>query len=282
MNQMETPTTDSAPVTQQGEPVAIPTPVSPPEIPSGVAVNTEASPDRDAPTAVDGTVLQNEWHALRGLFDTIVTRLTALESLAESTSKQLGFLPPQVRALGSKIESVSASLSDSRYRGLLLNVLLIFDLVDQPLRASPSAPGHRLEGEHRRNYEVLRTQLRQILEANGLSDISTEGAFDPEWQRALESVSTDDPANAGMVCRVLRPGFRAANSVLRYAEVSVWSEVSDARSAQSPPDNTTELAAGSTGAETRHQTFVPVSSQPDEEPGEPILHANIRQTDTNI
>jgi hypothetical protein len=279
MNQMETVSTAPALAPKPSDPSSI----CPTQVPPSVAADAQTPPPgSEGATILDGSALQQELRALQGLFDTVAVRLTALESLAESTIKQLGFVPPQVRALGSKIESVAASLSDSRYRGLLLNVLLVFDLVDQPLRVDPSAHGYRLEGEHRRNYEVLRTQLRQILEANGLFEISTEGAFNPEWQRALETVATDNPANAGMVCRVLRPGFRAANSVLRYAEVSVWSAVSKPLFAQASAKDSTELAGGRAAAESSQQTLVPSSAQAEEKPDKPLVALTVEQTETKI
>jgi molecular chaperone GrpE (heat shock protein) len=147
-------------------------------------------------------------------------RLTGIESALDALAKQVTFLPPQIRMLGNKVDGVAFSISESRYRTVLLNLLSIYDLVDQVLRMLPAA-GRGVMAEHRRNYEVLATQLHQILEANGLREITADGVFDAAQHRAVQCVPCDDPAQAGRVVEVVRPGFRTEQAILRYAEVVV-------------------------------------------------------------
>lgn len=160
--------------------------------------------------------------------DALQSRLDRLELAVEGISKQVSFLPAQLRLIGGKLDGLATSISESRYRAVLLSLLGVCDLVDQLLRAEPTAAEEADAAEHRRNYEVLREQLRQILDMNGLFEIPTAGSFDRESHRAVAVVACDDPSESGRVVAVIRPGFRTETSVLRYAEVAVAKHVAPA------------------------------------------------------
>jgi hypothetical protein len=153
-------------------------------------------------------------------------RLDGIEESIGALSKQISYLPPQVRTLGGKVDGLTTSISEPRFRNVLLSLLGIYDLVDQLWRGLPDAD--EKASDHKRSYDVLRTQLRQILETNGLTEIPTSGAFDPLFHRAIKRVTTSDPAQEGSILEVVRPGFCTPQAVLRYAEVVVG--------AYQPPD----------------------------------------------
>ena len=179
-------------------------------------------PKPDKPAAIGD--IDARLRELRDFAADTQTRLAAVESGLTSVGEQISFIPAQVRMIGGKVDGLTTSISESRYRAALLSVLGIHDLVDQTLRSmSPASDGDG--ADHRRNYEVLRTQLRQILESNGLCEIPAQGEFDPNVHRAIGQVPCDDPAVSGCVAEVVRPGFRTEQSVLRYAEVTVWKHV---------------------------------------------------------
>lgn len=150
----------------------------------------------------------------------IALRLDALEAGMGKAGEQLSFLPGQIRNLGNRVDAVAVSVSESRLRALLLDLVGLYDLVDQLLRA-----GEQVEPEtasrHLHNYRMLRTQILQVLEVNGLSRIATEGAFKPEVHRAVDRRPCPRQQEAGQIVTVVRPGFRTALQVLRYAEVVV-------------------------------------------------------------
>lgn len=218
-----TPPIEPEPATAQNGPP--PPPVPPSAVvaaASGAAVEALAS-------------LRGELSVLRESSNAVAERLSGAETLLESITKQLGFLPPQLRALSGKVDSLATDVSEARYRGLLLSLLSVHDLVDQLLRADPAAVRVPTDADHRRNYGVLRTQLRQILEANGFSEIPADGPFNPELHRAMQSVPCERPEDSDRVAGVLRPGFRTAARVLRYAEVSV-TRYSPPAEETAPPD----------------------------------------------
>jgi len=171
-----------------------------------------------------------------GKLSAIMARLESLEATAGAIMNQINYLPPQVRMLAGKIDGLTASISESRYRALLMSVLGIHDMAEQALRAQQQ--GSDGDVTHSRNYEVLITQLRQILEVNGLSQIPAEGIFNPEVHRAIERVPVNDEGQANLVLGVVRDGFRTEQSVLRYAEVRVGYYL--------PPEPTSTEPAGET------------------------------------
>jgi len=159
----------------------------------------------------------DEWIVWRRQTD---ERLTGIQKLLEATGNQMAFLPPQIRNLSAKLDGLALVISESKHRSLLLSVLGLHDLTEQMSGATLSADG--LGSEGRRCLVVLLTQIRQLLEANGLTQIATDGLFDPALHRAIQTAPADEATSHGKIKDVLRPGFMAGNRVLRYAEVVVW------------------------------------------------------------
>lgn len=170
------------------------------------------------------TRLEDASLGLRTLIEGLGKRLGAVEVAVGDLGKQIALVPPQVRMLAGKVEGVATSISEPRCRALLLDLLMLHDLARQMAGQVPSTSGGN-DAEYRRHSEVLVRQIRQVLEANGLSEIGTDGPFDPSVHRAVHSVPCSDPAASGRVLQVLRPGFRTERAVLRYADVAVGSYV---------------------------------------------------------
>ncbi|MCD4786506.1 MAG: nucleotide exchange factor GrpE [Candidatus Eremiobacteraeota bacterium] len=191
-------------------------PITKPDLPDTTV------PDIPFPDLVSTTLMKIEMDIkeVQESFGKMGNRISNLESLAEKTANQVSYLPPNVRMLGKKIDGLTTSISETRYRGLLLDLLGIFDLIDQLLLSSRDTEHYSSE-DHRRNYEILRTQIRQILDVNELSEISTDGFFDPKIHRAKGSIPCDDPGKVNRILKVYRPGFRTEESILRFAEVAI-------------------------------------------------------------
>jgi molecular chaperone GrpE (heat shock protein) len=150
----------------------------------------------------------------------IERRLASLETSMEQAARQVALLPPQVRSLTSKLDGVATAISEPRVRDLLNGLLTLYDLAEQSRQASLVAGD---DERNRRNYEVLRTQIRQLLEANGLNEIPApvQGTFDPQQHRAVLRTTVETPEQHGRIVQVVRAGFRTEQAVLRYAEVAV-------------------------------------------------------------
>ncbi len=182
--------------------------------PKGLVEEANGPVERGARTApLTASDRQDEvlvaMQALQEKVSGLASRLDQLAEAVELTARQVTFLPPQVRNLSSKVDRAVDAIGESRYQSLLLRLLGIYDLVCQN-------EGNLLPG-----YTVLRTQLSQLLEANGLSEIPTEGRFDPSLHLSVGRVACSDPDLDGKIIEVIRPGFKTEASVLRFAEVRV-------------------------------------------------------------
>jgi Mg-chelatase subunit ChlD/molecular chaperone GrpE (heat shock protein) len=176
---------------------------------------------RDSTTTEEAALerLPEEIHGLREYVD---QRFHALEESIADLSRQISFIPAQVRGLSRDISDITTSVAKGRCRSLLLDLLGLYDLVDQ-LDRLRSDDSRLCEGDQQsHNYEVLRTQILQLLDVNGLSQIPCDGPFNPELQRAVRRVRCDSAEKDGWICRVVRIGFRTERSILRFAEVEVF------------------------------------------------------------
>jgi molecular chaperone GrpE len=172
--------------------------------------------DADARPADDVLAqLRAEAEELRRLLLETHQRLDVVAAALDGAAKQTALVPAQIRGLAQKVDGLTVSVAAPRLRALLLGLLSIYDLADQMLRTAGD------DGVHRRNYETLRTQLRQLLADHGLEEVAADGTFDPQQHRAVETVACSDPAGANRIVGVVRAGFRSGGAVLRYAEVVV-------------------------------------------------------------
>lgn len=160
--------------------------------------------------------------ALGDLARTVDQRMDGLENAVAALGKQVSHIPPQVTTLWTKVDGMGTAFTESRFKRLLLGVIRIYDLLDSALNRETlqnDSPGVQ---ELRRDYEVLRTQLLQLLALNGLSEVPTDGTFDPEVHQPMRHVPCDDPDLDDHIRTVFRKGFRTEQAVLRPADVELW------------------------------------------------------------
>ena len=70
----------------------------------------------------------------------------------------------------------------------------------------------------------IRQNLMKILESKGLTEIPTDGKFDPNCHEALCTVDADTD---GDIAEVFQKGYRLGNKVLRYSKVKVTKKRSE-------------------------------------------------------
>ena len=149
-------------------------------------------------------------------------RFNDIESNLSQLSHQVSYLPPQIKIFGRKIETLSTSISESKYNNLLKSLLMIYDLVEQSLISLNSEKVVTTIDDHRRSLDVLKTQLLQTFEINGLTQIPAVGdKYDPKIHKALKVEPVEKEEENGINIHVLRPGFRTESQVLRYSDVVV-------------------------------------------------------------
>jgi len=105
----------------------------------------------------------------------------------------------------------------SRANERLLNELL--PVLDDLERALEAAAEHE-EAKLEEGVRLVHRSLLGLVERHGLSEIETEGAFDPHVHEALLA-QPGEGADEGAVLQVLQKGYRLGDKVLRPARVIV-------------------------------------------------------------
>ena len=105
----------------------------------------------------------------------------------------------------------------SRANERLLNELL--PVLDDLERALEAAAEHE-EAKLEEGVRLVHRSLLGLVERHGLSEIETEGAFDPHVHEALLA-QPGEGAEEGSVLQVLQKGYRLGDRVLRPARVIV-------------------------------------------------------------
>jgi molecular chaperone GrpE len=99
----------------------------------------------------------------------------------------------------------------------LLNELL--PVLDDLERALDAAAEHE-EAKLEEGVRLVHRSLLGLVERHGLSEIETEGAFDPHVHEALLA-QPGEGADEGSVLQVLQKGYKLGDKVLRPARVIV-------------------------------------------------------------
>ena len=105
----------------------------------------------------------------------------------------------------------------SRANERLLNELL--PVLDDLERALEAAAEHE-EAKLEEGVRLVHRSLQGLVERHGLSEIETDGPFDPHVHEALLA-QPGDGAEEGSVLQVLQKGYRLGDKVLRPARVIV-------------------------------------------------------------
>ena len=101
--------------------------------------------------------------------------------------------------------------------GIVESLLPVLDGFDRALEAH----GDPSYEEHRKGFDLIARQLRDVLAKRGLERIEAEGKpFDPHMHHAVERVESEDVPD-GTVLGVLQTGYRFHDRVLRPAMVRV-------------------------------------------------------------
>lgn len=98
---------------------------------------------------------------------------------------------------------------------LVKELLPILDDLGRALEAAEQHEEAALED----GVRLVHRQLMDVLSKEGLTEIATDGAFDPHVHEALLSQPSD--AEAGTVLEVLQKGYRLGDHVLRPARVTI-------------------------------------------------------------
>ena len=71
--------------------------------------------------------------------------------------------------------------------------------------------------------DAIYRELGRALEAEGVTPVEDEGAFDYNRHAVVETRATDDPAKNNRICGTVRPGYLFVGRLVRAQEVVVYS-----------------------------------------------------------
>jgi molecular chaperone GrpE len=109
-----------------------------------------------------------------------------------------------------------AELSRRANERLLNELLPVLDDLERALEAAAEHEEAKLE----EGVRLVHRSLLSLVERHGLTEIATEGAFDPHVHEALLA-QRGEGAEEGSVLQVLQKGYRLGDKVIRPARVIV-------------------------------------------------------------
>jgi molecular chaperone GrpE len=109
-----------------------------------------------------------------------------------------------------------AELSQRANERLLNELLPVLDDLERALEAAAEHEEAKLE----EGVRLVHRSLLGLVERHGLTEIDTEGAFDPHVHEALLA-QPGEGADEGSVLQVLQKGYRLGDKVIRPARVIV-------------------------------------------------------------
>jgi molecular chaperone GrpE len=120
-----------------------------------------------------------------------------------------------------RVAREQAELTQRANERLLNELLPVLDDLERALEAA-AEPNHNEEWEAKleEGVRLVHRSLVGLVERHGLSEIDTEGAFDPHVHEALLAQPAEGAAE-GSVLQVLQKGYRLGDKVLRPARVIV-------------------------------------------------------------
>jgi molecular chaperone GrpE len=186
-----------------------------------------APPAQPVPAVDLGPVLE----AIAGLDTTLARRIDGLQAQFDREVRAEATREKVVDRLHAELQEYKQDLLLGVLRPVFVDLIQLHDDIGKMVAANAGAEG---AGEGDRAGPVLRLlevmqgyqqAIEDILDRQGVVAYTQDGpTFDPRRQRAVATVSTDDPALARTIAARLRKGFRtlAGDKVIRAEIVSVY------------------------------------------------------------
>jgi molecular chaperone GrpE len=145
---------------------------------------------------------------------TLEERLAEAEAKAEEHLNDLKRLAAEFDNYRKRAARDQESLVARAHERLVKELLPVLDDLERALEACDSEPGSVEDG-----VRLVHRELSDALAKEGLSEIETNGRFDPHVHEALLSQPSDK--EEGTIVDVLQKGYRLGDRVLRPARVVV-------------------------------------------------------------
>jgi molecular chaperone GrpE (heat shock protein) len=199
-------------------------PDRPAEDPIGAEEKSAPSPE---PLAIDREQLERmeAWmQNANPVLAKMEKRTDAIFQAVGRISQSQNLAADQMLRLGEKVEEVVSSLGESKYKNLLTELVDFYELFSGLLESTAKASE---DAENAGPWQLLKSQLEQMLSANGIVKIdpgTPGGAVDFQIHRPIDQQPASSPEQVGQVLKICRPGYRLGSRILRRVDVIVGSE----------------------------------------------------------
>jgi molecular chaperone GrpE len=190
------------------------------EKPAAQGVVPEIEPA--APSPRDDALLLRD--ALSELGTDLGRRLDGLRTTFERELRAEATRERVIDRLHAELQEYKQDLLLKVQRPIFIDLIQLHDDVGKMMDAkSPSDSADASAETLRGILESIQTAIEDILYRQGVEPFDVEGGeFDPRRQRAVSTVTTDDPALNKTVALRLRKGFVAGDKLIRPEIVSVF------------------------------------------------------------
>jgi molecular chaperone GrpE len=148
--------------------------------------------------------------------ESLEERLAAAEAEAEQRLDDLRRLAAEFDNYRKRVARDQDALARRAAERLVGSLLPVLDDLERALEAAAEHEEAKLE----EGVRLVHRSLLGLVERHGLSEIETEGAFDPHVHEALLA-QPGEGAEEGSVLQVLQKGYKLGDKVLRPARVIV-------------------------------------------------------------
>ena len=145
----------------------------------------------------------------------LAERLAEVEKERDDYLNDLQRVAAEFENYRKRVARDQQGLAARAHERLVKELLPVLDDLERALHAAAEHQEAQLE----EGVELVHRELREALAKEGLSEIETNGHFDPHVHEALLSQPSDQ--EEGAILDVLQKGYRLGDRVLRPARVVV-------------------------------------------------------------
>ena len=200
---------ESQPAVETAPEIAPATPLE--DIP--VPVSGAESPVFESPARIIAAISQ--------VHSVVDQRLGALQALFEREIRAEATRERIVDRLHAELQEYKQDLLLKVQRPIFIDLIQLHDDIGKMIDAQP-IEDPASDAAVRGTLESIRTAIEDILYRQGVEPFRLDGEeFDPRRQRAVSTVTTEDPQRNKTIAARLRPGFQAGDKLIRPEIVSV-------------------------------------------------------------
>jgi molecular chaperone GrpE len=143
--------------------------------------------------------------------------LKQAQEKAEDYLNRLRYLQADFDNYRKRMQREREEIIKTASERVITQLLEVLDNFERALESAKHARGKKalLEG-----MQLIYSQLRGILEKEGLKEIACEGCLDPYYHEAI-AVEVKEDCEDGEILEVLQKGYTLNGKVIRYAKVKV-------------------------------------------------------------